>query len=146
MKEENFLPTAPGRLVQIPEGCLAFVPAPLPPALQLDWEIANHLSDARGALGQLSGVGRMLPNPHLLIRPFLKREAIISSRIEGTIVTDEELALFAADSPGTPATPDVKEVANYVSAIDHGLQRLPTLPVSLRLIRELHDKLLSGVR
>lgn len=146
MREEAFLPSAPGRLVAIPEGCLAFVPSPLPPVLQLNWEIATRLSEARGALGQLSGVGRMLPNPHLLIRPFMKREAIISSRIEGTIVTDEELALFTADSPGKTPTPDVKEVANYVTAIEHGLQRLPALPVSLRLIRELHEKLLSGVR
>ncbi|MBL8073097.1 MAG: Fic family protein [Nitrospira sp.] len=146
MKQEDFLPSAPGRLVPIPEGCLAFIPNPLPPLLNLNWEIADSLSEARGALGQLSGVGRMLPNPHLLIKPFLKREAIISSRIEGTIVTEEELALFAADSPGKVVTPDVKEVANYVIAMEHGIQRLTSLPVSLRLIRELHDKLLSGAR
>jgi Fic family protein len=87
----------------------------------------------------------MLPNLHLLIGPFLQREAIISSRIEGTVVTEEELALFAADSPGRTVTPDVKEVANYVAAMEYGLQRLSTLPV-LRLIRELHERLMTGVR
>src|SRR5687768_18542572 len=110
MKDSEFLASGPGRLVPLPEGCAAFVPAPLPPHLKLDWQIANRLAEARGALGQLSGVGRMLPNPHLLIGPFLQREAIISSRIEGTVVTEEELALFAADSPGRTVTPDVKEV------------------------------------
>jgi Fic family protein len=146
MKDSQFLASAPGRLVPIPEGCMAFVPAPLPPSLKLDWQIANRLGEARGALGQLSGVGRMLPNPHLLIGPFLQREAIISSRIEGTVVTEEELALFTADSPGRTVTPDVKEVANYVAAMEYGLQRLSTLPVSLRLIKELHERLMTGVR
>lgn len=96
-------------------------------------------------MGELSGMGRRLPNPHLLIGPFLHREAILSSRIEGTHATAKELVLFEA-MPQSLSTPDVKEVANYVQAMKYGLARLKELPVCLRLIKELHEILLKGVR
>jgi Fic family protein len=109
----------------------------------------NHtislLDEASRALGELAGLGRMLPNPHLLIGSFLRREAILSSQIEGTIASMDQLLLFEA-VPERRGTPDVQEVSNYVAAMGYGMERLKELPVCLRLIRELHEKLLGGVR
>jgi Fic family protein len=146
MQGADFTVDAPGRLVPIPEGGSAFVPAPLPPRLMLDTATANLLAEARGAVGELAGVGRQLPNPHLLISPFLRREAITSSRIEGTYATAEELVLFEAEDSKPPPKPDVREVANYVRAMEHGLRRLDSLPICSRFIRELHRILMEGVR
>ena len=88
----------------------------------------------------------MLPNPHLLIGPFLRREAVLSSRIEGTIATAEELLLFEALPAKEPPRDEIREVANYVRALEHGLRRYNELPVCLRLIKEIHKTLLTGVR
>jgi Fic family protein len=109
-------------------------------------ELVRDLSEADQALGQLAGVGRMLPNPHLLIRPFLRHEAVMSSQIEGTVARLEDLLRFELDPSEEDRVPDVREVANYVAALDHGLSRLDELPVCLRLIRELHERLLRDVR
>jgi Fic family protein len=98
------------------------------------------------ALGELKGLGQRLPNPDLLIGPYLRREAVLSSRIEGTLATAEELLLFEVQPEGTPKTPDVFEVFNYVRALQFGLKRLQEIPVSLRLLRELHAILMEGVR
>jgi len=144
MKSTEFTIDMPGELVSI-EGGEAFVPAPLPPKINLQLRIIKLLVEAERAMGELSGMGRRLPNPHLLIGPFLHREAILSSRIEGTHATAKELVLFEA-MPQSLSTADVKEVANYVQAIKHGLARLKELPVCLRLIKELHEILLKGVR
>lgn len=146
MQQADFSEHAPGRFVQSPEGYWTFVPHPLPPKLEFDLQTIRLLSEANRGLGELAGVGQTLPNPHLLIGPFLRREAIFSSRIEGTTATAEELLLFEALPTEEPRTPDAREVANYVKALEYGLQRLKNLPVSLRLIRELHGVLLSGVR
>jgi Fic family protein len=100
------------------------------------------LSLANQKLGELAGVGKMLPNPHMLIGPFLRHEAVLSSRIEGTLATEEELLLFEVNPSIEAKTPDVREVANYVRALEYGFKRMKELPVSLRLIRELHE----GVR
>lgn len=126
----------------------AFVPAPLPPTVEFDSELVLALSGADRALGELAGVGRSIPNPQLLIRPFLNREAVLSSRIEGTQAGLQELYEFeAADaSARSKIHSDVVEVANYVHALEHGLARLPELPLSLRLLREVHEKLMEGVR
>jgi Fic family protein len=130
----------------------AFVPDPLPPRLDWDTELVKVLSQADRALGELSGLGRTMPNPHLLIGPFLRREAVLSSRIEGTQADITDLYVYEAGQLPLPgmgaASPeeDVREVLNYVRALEYGLQRLDKLPVSLRLIRELHDRLLTGVR
>jgi Fic family protein len=132
--------------VPIQEGGVAFVPNPLPPNLALDAAAINLLADAMHSVGELAGVGRQLPNPHLLIGPFLRREAITSSRIEGTYATAEELLLFEAEEPKSPPKADVREVANYVRAMEYGLGRLDALPISSRYIRELHAILLEGVR
>lgn len=125
---------------------MAFVPDPLPPTLSLNWEIHKDLSAADHALGELAGVGSMIPHPHLLISPFLRREAVLSSRIEGTTTTVRQLALLEATGAGASEGGDIKEVTNYVRAMAQGLQLVKRLPVSLRLIRELHRTLLEGVR
>jgi Fic family protein len=104
------------------------------------------LSEADQAIGRLDGVARLLPNPDLFVAMYVRREAVLSSQIEGTQSTLEDvLAYELADAhAGTPR--DVAEVVNYVAAMNHGLARLESLPLSLRLIREIHEKLLTGVR
>ena len=130
----------------------AFIPDPLPPRLECDGDLVQALSSADRALGELAGLGRSLPNPHLLIGPFLRREAVLSSRIEGTEADITDLYVYEAGQlplPGMrPASSelDVQEVLNYVRALEYGLERLNQLPVSMRLIREVHEKLLHGVR
>ncbi|EIL90018.1 hypothetical protein UU9_07376 [Rhodanobacter fulvus Jip2] len=142
----DFLSTEAGRLVRTPQGPLAFVPAALPPSVIFDHALVLALSRADAALSELSGLGRQLPNPHLLIAPYLRREAVLSSRIEGTQASITDLlADEAGQSPQAPAD-DVLEVRNYVTALEYGVQRLDSLPLSLRLVRELHEKLLHGVR
>ncbi|MGO9621637.1 MAG: Fic family protein [Desulfobaccales bacterium] len=156
MNPERFRNSPSGRLLQVGQGetaYWAFIPNPLPPPLPLDPDLVRALSDADRALGELSGLGRTMPNPHLLIAPFIRREAVLSSRIEGTLSTIADLyayeagqlPLFADQKPAPPEA-DVKEVGNYVRAMEYGLDRLQTLPVSLRLIRELHERLMEGVR
>ncbi len=102
------------------------------------------LADAEGALGQLAGVGRLIPNPDLLIRPYLLREALSSTRIEGTQASMAEI--FEADASGDPPSADVEEVVNYAAAMRWGLERLVDLPLSIRLLREMHERLMAGVR
>ncbi len=133
-----------GRLVRAVDGYWAFVPNPLPP--QLDWDnpLVSLVSPADLALGTLSGLGEALPNPHLLIYPFIRREAVLSSRIEGTQSSLSDLLLFEATR--VEKQRDVREVQNYVLAVEYGLKRLSELPLSLRLIRELHGILMKGVR
>ena len=104
------------------------------------------LSDADQLLGRLAGEGRRLPNPHLLIRPFVQREAVFSSRIEGTQSTLGELLAAEAGAAVARSPEDLREVGNYVAALEHGVARLKTLPLSIRLVRELHEKLMTGVR
>lgn len=137
--------TISGKYVKC-SGYEAFIPASLPP--QIDWtgSLIRSLSDADRLIGQLSGQGKHLPNPHLLIRPFIKREAVLSSRIEGTQATLGELLANDAGAVVNRSPDDLREVGNYVAALDYGIQRLNTLPLSLRLVREIHEKLMDGVR
>lgn len=105
------------------------------------------LSRADAALSELSGLGRTLPNPHLLIGPYVRREAVLSSRIEGTRTSLSDLLLNEVEgSNGETDEADVHEVRNYVLALELGLQRLHDLPLSLRLVREIHGRLMEGVR
>ena len=127
------------------EGYYAFTPAALPPHLDSDWDLIRLISEADQALGELSGAGQLLPNPHLLIRPYLRREAILSSRIEDTHAEMGQLALFEEEEEAQPVS-DVREVANYVRALEHGLRRIIELPISTRLIKESHELLLKDVR
>lgn len=135
-----------GRRIRCAWGYRAYVPDPLPPPIAWDARLAARLSEADRAVGQLAGEGRRLPNPHLLIRPFARREAVLSSRIEGTQATLGELLAAEAGAAVDRSPDDLREVGNYVVALEHGLARLSTLPMSLRLVRELHEKLLRGVR
>src|SRR3989449_5082454 len=105
----------------------------------------RSLSDADRLIGRLAGEGGRLQNPHLLIRPFVRREAVLSSRIEGTQATLGELLAAEAGAAVDRSPADLREVANYVAALEHGVKRLTTLPLSLRLTRELHAKLMAGV-
>lgn len=146
MDQSKFTAYDTGRLVRTLDGHVAFVPAPLPPKIDLSFELMRRLSEADHALGTLGGIGRILPNPHLLTQPFLNREAVLSSRIEGTEASATDLALFqAAGSPESNES-DVREVSNYATALRYGLKRLDDLPLSLRFLREVHEKLMTGVR
>jgi len=136
---------SPGRRVR-GEGYTAFVPNPLPPELTWTPKLVRALSDADRAVGRLAGEGGRLPNPHLLLRPFIRREAVLSSKIEGTQATLGELLAAEAGAVVERSPADLREVANYVVALEHGIERLKTLPLSLRLIREIHARLLEGVR
>ena len=127
-------------------GYEAFVPDPLPPEIVWAGRLIRSLSDADRLVGQLSGEGKQLPNLHLLIRPFIKREAVLSSRIEGTQATLGELLANEAGAIVNRSPDDLREVGNYVTALDYGIKRLETLPLSLRLIREVHGKLMEGVQ
>lgn len=137
---------SPGRIVPISEGDYAFIPHKLPP----DWVFPGWLwpllADAKQQVGVLEGVGRTLPNPAILLRPFADREAIRSSRLEGTYVTSKEFLLFELqEKTGTDEkTNDQREVFNYRRALNHGTTT--SLPLSLRLLRELHGILMAGVR
>jgi len=137
---------AAGRWKKTLEGYKAYYPAPLPPEIEWTPAIIAKLSNADQLLGRLSGESRRMPNPHILIRPFVKREAVYSSRIEGTQATLGELLAAEAGAEVERSLDDLREVANYVSALEHGIQRLSEIPLSLRLIREMHEILMSGVR
>ncbi len=135
----------PGR--KISQGpYFAFVPSPLPPPLDWTPRIIGLLSDADRLIGRLAGEGGRLPNPHILIRPFVQREAVLSSKIEGTQATLGELLASEAGAVVERSPDDLREVSNYVVALEHGISRLKRLPIGVRLMRELHEKLMRGVR
>lgn len=137
-----------GRYLQQPTGYRAFIPAPLPPdpPLDLSGPLRERLSEADYALGRLDGAVLTLPNPDLFVFMYVRKEAVLSSQIEGTQSSLQNLLAAEAQlfDPDTPR--DVNEVANYVRAMNHGLARLADLPVSVRLIREIHTELMQGVR
>lgn len=135
-----------GRRVRCPEGHRAYLPAPLPPPIRWSADLAARLSAADRAVGQLAGEVRRLPCAALLIRPFVRREAVLSSRIEGTRTTLNELFAAEAGAAADRSSADLREVQNCVVALEYGLLRLRDLPLSLRLVRELHQKLMRGVR
>jgi Fic family protein len=155
MTPDAFTAHSSGCVIRVGQGQTAywaFVPNPLPPPLTFDAALIRSLSEADRALGELAGLGRTFPNPHLLINPFIRREAVLSSRIEGTQADLADLYAFEAGQPTLPGfqparkEADVREVFNYVRALEYGLERVNTLPVSLRLIREVHARLMEGVR
>lgn len=148
MNPNDFNDSCPGELVPIQEGGVsawAYVPHPLPSDVPLSARTINQLGVAENALGRLQGsVGRML-NPYLVARPLLRREAILSSRMEGTNTTAARLV--SAEAGASPASDvETREVANYLEAMSHGVELLDSIPLCTRLIRALHEKLLSGVR
>ncbi len=132
------------------ENYRAFVPAPLPPepALAFGPELIRAIERATVQLGRLDGIGGMLPDPNLFLFHYVRKEAVLSSQIEGTQSSLSDLLLFEAhEAPGVPLD-DVIEVSNYVAALDHGLTRLRRdgFPLSLRLIREMHAVLMRSGR
>ena len=145
---ETAIQTRAGRYVLQPAGYRAFVPAPLPPdpPVQLTGELRRLLSQADRALGRLDGSIQTLPNPDLFVFMYVRKEAVLSSQIEGTQSSLHDLLAAEAEilSPERPR--DVEEVINYVRAVNHGLERLTDMPVCIRLIREMHRVLLEGVR
>lgn len=146
MDTSLFKDRSTGRIVRTPEGHDAFVPAPLPPDIDYDRDLVLALSRADAALSELSIAGEQLPNPHLLIAPYLRQEAVLSSRIEGTHTTLSELLIDEAAGTEPERDSDLREVRNYVTALEYGLERLHDLPLSLRFVRELHERLMEGVR
>jgi Fic family protein len=139
-----FRNSSSGRLVKTDDGLWAFVPNSLPPELIWDASFSSLLSNAARSLGVLVGLGETLPNPHLLIYPFIRREAVLSSRIEGTRSTLSEL--FLSESTQVKEQEDIKEVMNYVTALEYGISRLQKSSLSLALVCELHKILMQDVR
>lgn len=147
MRPSDFADAAPGRLVATINGASAFVPDPLPRSIDLDHAAIRLLADAENAQGRFVGITGRLVNPYLVGSPLLRREAIVSSRMEGTITTPEELVLLeVSGTPRDSQDQDTQEVLNYIRAMQHGMSRLRELPVCLRLFREIHRELVRGVR
>ena len=131
------------------EPCFAFVPNPLPPEPPLQWDGSLHRMAQRAgvALGRLSGVTGLLPDPQLFLYSYVRKEAVLSSQIEGTQSSLSELLLFENDAASGAPLDDVTEVSNYVAAMEHGMKRLAEgFPLSLRLIKEVHGVLLAKGR
>ena len=137
-----------GRYVRQVTGYRAFIPAQLPPqpAIQISGELQVLLSEADRALGRLDGSIQTLPNPDLFVYMYVRKEAVLSSQIEGTQSSLQDLLSAEAKILSPTLPEDVSEVVNYVNAMNFGLERLATLPVSVRLIREIHARLLAGAR
>ncbi len=150
MKSGHHMPASrrAGHYVRETAGYRAFYPAPLPPdpPVRIEGELQQKLSRADRALGRLDGSITTLPHPDLFVLMYVRKEAVLSSQIEGTQSSLQDL-LAAEAHVLTKRTPkDVGEVVNYVRAMNYGLARLAELPVSIRLIREIHAILLEGVR
>lgn len=131
-----------------PEPYYCFFPAPLPPnpPIRYDERLQALAEKAGRALGRLDSITLHLPNPQLLLYTYIRKEAVLSSQIEGTQSSLSDLLLFEnAETPGVPVN-DVREVSNYVAALEYGLERLKELPLSLRLLKEIHAILLKEGR
>lgn len=147
MKSKEFRSPESGQVVLTKNGYYAFIPAPLPPKLDWSLTLVSALSEAERDLSRLSALAGAFPFPRLLTQPFIRREAVLSSRIEGTRATLAELYTYESTQLSfLEAEDDVREVHNYVTALDYGLERLKTLPISLRLIREIHKRLMKDAR
>jgi Fic family protein len=135
-------------MINQPEGYRAFIPAPLPPdpPLAFDAQLATVLARAGTALGRLDGVATTLPNPDLFVAMYVRREAVLSSQIEGTQSTLEDVLAYEINPERTNLPRDIDEVVSYIGAMKYGLTRLDSLPLSLRLLREIHGRLMTGTR
>lgn len=136
-----------GRYISQSTGYRAFLPNPLPPvpAVELDGEMQCALNDAALELGRLDGLTINLPNPDLFLSMYVRKEALLSSQIEGTQASLEDVLAYEAQA-NVGESNDAADVVNYVAAMNYGLERLRSLPLSLRLIREIHGKLLANSR
>lgn len=134
-----------GRLVPNHEGCHSFIPNPLPPDLPASWALHDRILLAEKGISRLAGVIQALPNPKLLVQPFINREAVLSSRIEGTVSGLDDVLQLQATGRAPTAPSDALEVSNCAAALRHGLSRLGELPLCLRLVREMHARLFQGL-
>jgi Fic family protein len=147
MDPKQFIDQKSGRIIQTYTGYWAYLPAPLPPEFVWSTNLVSKLAEAERELARLASFADSFPFPRLLIQPFVRNEAFLSSRIEGTRSSLVDLYKYETSQLSFfEQTGDVKEVFNYVQAMDFGLERLETLPVSLRLIREVHEILMKDVR
>ena len=147
MKPNDFSSPETGQVILTQQGYYAFIPAPLPPKLNWTLPLVSALSEAERDLSRLATLTGSFPFPRLLLQAFIRREAVLSSRIEGTRATLAELYTYeSAQLSFLEKQDDVREVHNYVTALDYGLERLKSFPMSLRFIREIHEKLMQGVR
>lgn len=149
MRPDNFIDGHPGRLVSTAmsgKQGWAYVPNPLPPVLHYDQQLTAAVERAARALGNLNGSCRMLPNPSLLLRPFMSREALASSRIEGTRAEYGQLLLLEEDEESSPADPDLQEVSNYIATLHTAWNTPSERPFSSGFLMELHRQLMQGVR
>lgn len=147
MKPQDFTSIAAGKPIQSRKGYWAFIPTPLPPPLHWTTNLVLLAAEAERSLAELSAVGQSFHAPNIIVRSFIRQEAVMSSRIEGTQATLDDIYQYEAGQTSLGETnADTREVHNYVVALDHGLSRLASLPVSLRLIREVHQQLMQGVR
>jgi len=154
MDAERFRNSAAGRLIRVGRGeeaYWAFVPHDLPPDLDLDDELLAVLAEAERSLGELKSLDRTMSDPRLSVGPFIRSEAVFSSRIEGIETDVVHLYAYEAGQPSLPGLgrpgvteSDTWEALNYVRALEHGLEHMDALPVSLRLIRQLHLRLMGG--
>lgn len=146
MKATDFSENAPGKVVKTIEGYYAYIPDLLPPHLEWSNKLLSRLASAERSMARLEEVGRAFPVPHIVVRPFVRKEAVLSSQIEGTRTTFQQLLTFEAQQLSLfGELEDRQEVQNYVLALDYGLRRLDSLPISIRLIREIHGVLMKGV-
>ena len=147
METERFKKSPTGRVIKTATDYWAFIPHALPPVglEKFSAEFVTILSEADRGIGVLKSLSKLIPNPNLLVAPYVRKEAVQSSRIEGTQASLSDIFYYEA-SKEKPKHPDVLEILNYVRAMNYGLSRLKELPLSLRLVREIHQKLMEGVR
>lgn len=137
-----------GTYIRQPHGYKAFRPTPLPPSppIKFDSELIKLTADASEAIGRIDGVASTLPDPDFFVAMYVRREAVLSSQIEGTQASLEDVLEKEAGVTSTGMPADVIEPVNYIASLNHGLQRLESLPLSLRLIREIHEILMKDTR
>ncbi len=135
-----------GAFVRQPNGYRAFIPAELPPAPPIDLhaDLSQLLSKADQGLGRLDGVAAILPNPDLFVAMYIKQEAVLSSQIEGTQSTLQDILALEGGVHHAGQPTDLGDIVNYIAAMNFGIKRLEDLPLSSRLIREIHEKLLAN--
>lgn len=147
MKKQDFSGNSPGRVIKSLNGFFVYIPNPLPPDFDWSSKLLTRLASAERSIARLEEVGQSFPVPHVVARPFVQKEAVLSSQIEGTQTTFQSLLRYEAQQLSfIKEEQDVHEVQNYIKALDYGLKRIQTLPVSNRLIREMHAILMKGVR
>ncbi|MCG2788108.1 MAG: Fic family protein [Anaerolineae bacterium] len=147
MNPNDFRSIETGQVFLTKQGYYTYIPAPLPPKLNWALPLISTLSEAERDLSRLATLAGAFPFPRLLIKAFIRREAVLSSRIEGTRATLAELYTYeSAQLSFLESHDDVREVHNYVAALDYGLESLKQFPISLRLMREIHERLMQNVR